>query len=78
MLAYWVALVTLASISATNGNARVWYSSVKDAQFVPGAKTDLAATESKPAVAGGATVGVAGQPVYQQGYPPQQAGVTQV
>jgi hypothetical protein len=71
VLVYWVALLTICAISATKGSTRVWYSSVKDAQFAPAAKTDLAgAPENRPMTTGLSGQTAASYPTQQTSYPP--------
>ncbi|EKM60413.1 uncharacterized protein PHACADRAFT_85172 [Phanerochaete carnosa HHB-10118-sp] len=55
LLAYWIVLLIMALISATKGSCRMWYTSIKGADFA----SDTA--EYK---------GAAATPVMQQGYPP--------
>lgn len=69
LLGYWIALVTIASISATRGAPNVWYQSVKDANFHPStAKVDLTgamgAAENKPSTPNAQPAAL------PQGYPP--------
>ncbi|EKM59430.1 uncharacterized protein PHACADRAFT_249914 [Phanerochaete carnosa HHB-10118-sp] len=68
LVAYWTALLTVAAISANKGSPRVWYTSVKEANFAPStAKVDLTGAmgtaEHKGAVANAS-------PAMQQDYPP--------
>lgn len=71
VLAYWVALLTISTISASNGASRVWYGSVKDAPAAPAAGKlgTMGTAENKPVAAG------------EQSYPPQatyHSGAAQV
>ncbi|GJE84953.1 MARVEL domain-containing protein [Phanerochaete sordida] len=76
LLGYWIALVTIASISATRGAPGVWYASVRDAQFDPSTnKVDLTGAMGSAEHKGEASP-VAAAAALPQGYPPapQPAG----